>query len=257
MKKILLTLAAIVPLLACAQTDDIGLRVGVGAEKSLSRHWSVDVEGELRMDDNISKVDRFSIGADVTYKLNRNFKASAGYEFIDAYKSSEIKYIDDDPSNGERYQYSSYWSPRHRVHVDLVGSLKVGRVKLSLRERWQYTYRPSQDVDRLNIDQTDTSGDNQYGVVTQKEKRSKGENVLRSRLMAEYDIAQSPFTPYVSVEAYNAWSLQRVKYTAGTEYKFDRRNAMKVYYLFQDKTHRSSDDGIVQDQHVFGLSYEH
>ncbi len=249
MKKLFIALiAAIVPLASFAQSDDLGLHLGVGAEKKLSNHWSVGVEGEFRMDDNISKVDRFSIGADVTYKFNRYLKMSAGYDFLDSYRSEYT-------STSGRYLYDSYWYTRHRFHVDATASVRTGNLKISLRERWQYTYRPEKDLTRTNIDETDTSGANQYGVESTKAKSSKAENMLRSRLQLEYAIPRSAFTPYCSAEAYTAKGLQKVKYSLGTEYAINRNSELKVYYMFVDKTHRSTNDDYYQDQHVIGVSY--
>ena len=43
---------------------------------------------------------------------------------------------------------AEYWGVRHRFNVSLTGSWKINRLELSLRERWQYTYRPEYTVDQ-------------------------------------------------------------------------------------------------------------
>ncbi len=231
------------PLIGRAEKDDVGFWLSAEVEKKLSKKWTVGVEGELRLNDNVSRVDRMSIGADVSYKITKGLKASAGYDYLHTQKESGL-------SSTGKYFYNTYWYPRHRVHADITGQVKVGQLKLSLRERWVYTWRPSFDRNRMNV----LEGDAGYGTISVNAKDGKAENVLRSRAMAEYGIGETGFTPYISAEAYNAWSLQKVRYSVGTEYEFDKHHAVKLYYVFQDRTHRSSNDEVI-DTHVFGMSY--
>ena len=78
-------------------------------------------------------------------------------------------------------------------------------------------------------------------------------SVLRSRIQAEYDIPLCTWTPNASVELYNAWSVQKVRYTIGADWKINKKNSFSIYYRFQDNR-GSSDDGDL-DMHIIGLGY--
>lgn len=231
------------PMAAQAETDDVGMWLGVSAEKKLGKNWSAEVEGEWRLKDNISTTDRLTLGVSATYKINKWLKASAGYEFMDVRNAGGL-------SESRNYYNSTYWYPRHRFSAALTGTWKTGRWRFALRERWVYTYTPSYDRNRMNVNIDSPA----YGTISSKTKDGKAKNVLRSRMSAEYNIPKCHFTPYGSIEMYNAWNIQKMRYTIGTEYKFNKHHSVKLYYLFQDRK-SNDDDDTAQDQHVFGASY--
>ncbi len=236
-----MALAVVAP--TYAQKDDLGAWIGAKVDKKLSNRWEVSLGAEYRLNDELSSPDRLSIGVSAKYKVTDWLKASLNYDYLHSHEQKA-------PSDGGKYLYNSYWYPRHRIQTDLTASTKIGRFKLSLRERWMYTYRPSFERDRMNIE----VGDSDYGTISHKDKSGKGENVLRSRLNVQYDIRKSKFTPYISAELFNAWAVQKVRYSAGTEYKIDKKNAVKLYYLFEDKNQRTGGDPV-QDSHVIGVEY--
>lgn len=251
-KRIFLALLPLLPLASFAETDDVALWVGASMEKKLSKKWSVEAEGEYRLSDNMSMTDRFSVGVSTSYKLTKWLKADAGYDYLHSREAGEY-------TNGGDYYKSAYWYPRHRGHVSLAASAKLTkRLKLSLRERWVYTYRPSFDRNRICVDELSPM----YGVVTSKEVKGKGKNVLRSKLSMEYNIKKSDFTPFASVEMYSSTgdedgcfgTLQKMRYSIGTEYEFSKHHDVKLYYLFQDYKEGIDEDGV-RDIHVFGVSY--
>ena len=123
-------------------------------------------------------------------------------------------------------------------------STDVGRWSFSLRERWQYTYRPEKTTTRYDFDNA------KWEDTTVK---GNAGSVLRSRIQAEYDIPLCTWTPYASVELYNAWSVEKVRYTLGADWKINKKNSFSIYYRFQDNR-GSSDDGD-SDMHIIGLGY--
>lgn len=240
---IALAAALAVMLPAHAQKDDLGLWIGANVEKKLSDKWEVGFGAEYRLHEELSAPDRISVGVDAKYKVTGWLKAAAGYDYLHGRESKEM-------SDGGKYMYNSYWYPRHRFHADLTASKKFGRIKVALRERWMYTYRPSFERDRMNI----VEGDPNYGQITQNDKSGKGENVLRSRLNVQYDIKKSKFTPYAYVESFNLWAVDKVRYAVGTEFKLNKKNAVKLYYVFEDKNQRTGGDPV-QDSHIIGVEY--
>lgn len=224
-----------------AQSDDFGVWASVAAEKKIDKRLSVGLEGEMRTRNNVGTFDRWSLGGDVDYKLLSWLKASAGYTFLWDH-NARYRYDDD----GDVKKEAHYWGPRHRVQVSLTGSCDVGPLELSLRERWQYTYRPEQTVDRYVVKDDDYESKTYSG---------KGKNVLRSRLQLSYKIAGCPVKPYVSAELYNAWSVEKVKYTVGANWKLNKQHTLGLYYRYQD-VRAEEDEFDKVNSHILGVEYK-
>ena len=134
---------------ASAQSEG-GLIVSAEAEKGITKALSLGVEAEMRTRNNFKTMDRWSFGLGAEYKFNKWLKADAGYNLLYSNFREKITYTDAGAYNHWR---PSYWGIRHRWHVSLTGSYKwAGGIKVSLRERWQYTYRPEKTVERWDFD---------------------------------------------------------------------------------------------------------
>lgn len=266
---ILFTLLVIMmlPMKMFAQSDDFGMWFSAGVEKKVSSRWSLGVEGEFRTRDNMKTADRWSIGIDGGYKVTDWLKASAGYTLLFDHNLKETySYYDDEDDEDEpwegkvrRHRVANYWGARHRFNVSLTGSVTFGRLKLSLRERWQYTYRPEKTVSRDEyMYRYDLEGNlsNGYPTMTSEDKTydGKGKNVLRSRLMADYNIPHCKVDPFASVEAYNAWSLQKIRYTVGADWKIGKPHTLTFYYRYQNVR---DDDDEEPNMHIIGLGYKY
>lgn len=220
---------------AWAQSDDFGVWTSVTAKKKLSKTWTLSAEGEYRTRDGISATDRWSGALGVTYRLTSWLKADAAYTYLYSNEAEEV--------TKKGNIVPAYWYSRHRVSASLTGSVDWGRFTFSLRERWQYTYRPECYVPKYDGDDGSRKDDEQV--------KGKGENVLRSRLKAEYNIAHSPFTPYASCELYhNGDGLDKSRWTIGSEYKISKQHSVELYYRYQDKR-----DADATDTHVLGIGY--
>ena len=254
MKKTLTYLLAmlLLPMTGYAQHDNIAIWTSLAAEKKIGNKLTVGLEGERRTKENGLRDDRWSVGLYGGYKILPWLKASAGYTWLYDHHVKE-KYNEDDELESE----ARFWSCRHRIHAALTGTLKVARFNISLRERWQYTYRPERTVDRTlytwayddygNVDTENTE------IKTEpKTYRSKAKNVLRSRLQVEYNIRHCPVTPYISAEMSNAWNIQKVRYTAGFDWKLSKQHVIGMNYRFQ-KVYKDDEE---PDTHIVGIGYK-
>lgn len=234
---------ALMPVSGFAQSDDFGIWASVGAEKKLGKKWAVGLEAEMRTRDDVGTMDRWSVGVGGTYKVTSWLKAGAGYDLL--FDNNEKYSYHDDGTPNKR---AKYWGTRHRFYVQLTGGVDLGRFNLSLRERWQYTYRPEKTVsERYDYDQEDYDGE-------EKTYRGKGKNVLRSRLTAKYDIRHCPVTPFASAEIYNAWNLQKTRYTVGAEWKISKQHSVELYYRYQDVN--NDDEDNEGNSHILGVGYQ-
>ena len=227
-----------------AQSDDFGVWTSISADKKVNKKFSVGIEAEMRTRDNSEKIDRWSFGVDAQYKLTKWLKASVGYSLLDD-NNYKITYK---ASNGMPNKLAEYWAVRHRLNVSLTASQKFGNFQVSLRERWQYTYRPEKTIDqRWDFDDDEYDG-------KAKTYSGRGKNIMRSRVQINYDIPNCHFEPYVSAEMYNGWSVEKMRYTAGVDWKITKKHAVGAYYLYQ-AVHDDDDDNE-PNLHILGLEYK-
>lgn len=228
---------------AQAQSDDFGIWTSVGVEKSFGKKWSVGAESEFRTRNSSRTADRWSFGIDGSYKIIKGLKVDAAYSLLYDNNHENISYNEDGSYNNWR---PSYWGLRHRLSVSLTGSVNAGRFKLSLRERWQYTYRPEKSTERYDFDN---------GCREDKTVKGKGKNVLRSKLKIEYDIVRCKIDPYADVELFNAWALQKVRYTVGADWKIKKKHTIELYYRYQSVNDKDDDNDV--GEHILGISYKY
>ena len=221
-------------------SSETGLWMSAEAQKKLSKQWSVSGEAEYRLRENLGSTDRWTVALSAAYKPVGWLKFDAGYKFMRVLNDDESSFRDD----GTLKKFTpSWWCTKHRFFASATGTLSAGRLDLSLRERWQYTYRPETTVDRY---------DNIEEEWEDKTKDGKASHVLRSRLQAEYNIPSCKVDPFASVELYNqSGGLQKVRYTIGADWKISKKHQLSLFYRFVDE--KNSDD---PDRHVIGLGYK-
>lgn len=113
-----------------SQTDvafdpDFGTRFSLSVDKKLAKGLHLQLEEEVRLDDWSRSLNRSHTTLGLTYKVNSYFKLGVGYAMINPYSSVN----------------SAFKSSRHRLMVDATGNLHFGDWRLSLKERFQATYR--------------------------------------------------------------------------------------------------------------------
>lgn len=226
---------------AIAASDDFGVWTEVGVEKKLNKKWAIDLGGEYRTRNNSKTADRWSLGVDGEYKIVKWLRLSAGFSFLYNNNTEKLTYN----TNGTYNNYRpSFWSSRYRFNISVTGKTEIKRWSFSLRERWQYTYRPEHTTDRYDFD-------NEWWEET--DVKGKGRNVLRSKLKIDYNIPKCKIDPYVEGEIFNAWNLQKVRYTVGAEYVLNKKHCIDICYRYQTV---NEDDDEQPNRHILGLSYK-
>jgi len=200
-----------------AQSDDFGVWTTIEAKKKLLPGLEASIEGDFRTRDDLGTVDRWSGAAGLSYRIWSFLKVGGDYTFI-------------------RFNHTKRgWETGHRYNLYATGSYRWNRLNFSLRERYQQTYRKD---------------------VSVTAKRANPKKILRSRLQMSYDIKKSAFEPYASMELFHKLNdpqnngLDKIRYTFGTEYKLNKKNAFQIYYRYQ--TVRDDED---PNLHVLGLGY--
>ena len=261
-----------------AQDDDFGIWSEVNVEKKINRQLTIDGGVELRTRDNVSEVDRWSgsIGAD--YKLTNWLKASISYSLLYDNNDKEKSTWGVTSKKGYpklKYTHATYWGIRHRFNLSLTASKSFGNLSLSLRERWQYTYRPEKTVSRWFerweyriveedevINEYATYVYDNDGTLLREEEylpgcedhtyNGKGKNVWRNRLQAKYKVNRM-WRPYVAAETFVAGGgFDKLRMGAGTEIRLTKKHWLDVKYLFQKAYDDDDDEG---NRHVIGIGY--
>ena len=226
--------------------SEAGLLFEVGAEKKLSKKFSVGLDADLRTRNDFNTMDRWSVGIGGEFKPIKNLKLDAGYTLLNTNYREEVSF----QANGEPKKWRpSYWGIRHRFSFSATGSYKFSNnLRISLRERWQYTYRPEKTVQRFNFDEE------KFGWED-KVRSGKGKSQLRSRFQVEYDKKHALFTPFASIELYNSMAVEKIRYTIGTDLNLSKQHSFSVFYRFQDMHNVESGD-YDPDMHYIGAGYK-
>lgn len=242
--------------------DDMGLWTEVSVSKSLPHNLEVSFEGEYRLADRFQLTDRFGGTLSLAYKATKFMKFQAGYAFLYSYNPEERKekYENDviDPSFWEGYNLTeAYWSPRHRFKADITFDKKFFKcIKVSLRERYQYTFRPEQEVARQKYRYFEGELFPGYPMSDPDVKHEKRTHKLRSRLELEYDKKKCDWGPFVSFEFYNdlqnRMRWDEYKAMAGTTYKISKKHKIKVAYLYNVE----KEERPYEARHVLVLGYD-
>lgn len=241
MRKALFTavVALTTTLAAAAQGHDFGMWHEIGVEKRLGSRWTASVLGELRLIDNLRKVNRWGIRPSATYRLRPWLTATVGYELF-LVKSHTLNA---DGTYGKRGHYT-----QHQVNAALQAGYNIGAVRISLRERWQYDYRPQQ-TNSQRYDYNAGSWDGEEYVF-----RGNASHMLRTRIQIDRNIATLRLRPYASVELFNAWNIQRARYTVGADWNAARHSSIRLRYFYDD-VHRPAGTAYAYNFHVIALGY--
>lgn len=244
---IVLMLAVAASLTSTYAQSESGMILGLEVEKKVNKKLGIGLEADFRSRNDFKTADRWSVGLNTDYKLSKWLKADAGYSFLNTNFREKITVGD-----SKTKWRPSYWGGRHRFHLSLAADYKVwSNLRISLRERWQYTYRPEKEVDRWKIDETFKTKTLDNGYV----RDSDGKHQLRSRLQLEWDKKRALFTPYANIEFYNTLAIEKVRYTIGTDIKLAKQHSASIFYRYQDMRNQDADD-TDPDMHYLGVGYK-
>lgn len=250
------------PFCMAGAQDDFGLWTEVSVSKALPHNLELSFEGEYRLAERLQQTDRLGGTLSLSYKATKFMKFQAGYAFLYSYHPEERKekYTYDivDPFFWEGYNLTeAYWSPRHRFKADVTFDKKFFKwLKVSLRERYQYTFRPEQEVPRMKYRFAPGNPDSKTSKSDPDVKHEKRTHKLRSRLELEYDKKKCDWGPFVSFEFYNdlqnklKWDEYKVM--AGSSYKISKRHKVKFAYLYNVE----KEEQPFEARHVLVLGYD-
>ena len=204
MKRIILALLLLSPLtcrfsflLADDETENTGaIWTEVNVTKALPYNLSIEGSLEHRTIDWFDWSSRVSAGLGLNYKVNKYMKIGLGYTFIEKHNQEEWKdHYSDKTGKWNGYNVDSpNWANRHRLSLDLTGTVKLHKVlRITLRERYQFTHQASRDVDRMKLRDPSYDGDLKLieledTTYTIDHKSHKNRHLLRSRQLVVFTL---------------------------------------------------------------------
>lgn len=114
-----------------AQSDDFNTWTKFKVNHKIDSRFSVSGDLELRMKDDMNKLDRWGLTVGGVYHAYSFLNFGVGYE-------THLRDLGD-----------SDWNFRHRYHVSVVASFRYQWLKVSLRERFQQTFDRGDSETRL------------------------------------------------------------------------------------------------------------
>lgn len=229
------TQAQEIPLVETSESD-VQARFRAGLEIPIGQKWEFTWSEQLRLQNNFSKIDKVVSSVGFGYKPWKFLKLEAQYGFVNN--------RDTKTDNKTGFQTSS-WQVRHRLNFDVTGSVRWGRVKLSLRERLRVQFRS----DSVN-----------------KYEHPDPELSLRSRLKSAVKLNNARWEPYAFVELYTTLNapaavsnylkqplksdnyINRVRVGLGTEMKLSNSSKLDFYYMVHfNRSYEARYKGISKD----------
>ena len=182
-----------------AQQNDFGIWASVAVKHKFSQKLSATLEEQFRFYQNATDIAQYFTDAGIEYSLSKKIKVGLCYRFINS-------------------NHQTYYSKRHRWYVDLSYKTKFSKFQFLLRTRFQ-----EQQQDIYSSD---------YGYVPNWYSRNK--------ITTKLDLNKK-YMPYLSCEMFYMVSapntdgsfIDKMRYTVGVEYQFNRVHSLDLYYLIQ------------------------
>ena len=120
-----------ISLSAWAQSDDFNTWTKFKVNHKIDSRFSVSGDLELRMKDDVSKLDRWGLTVGGSYRPYSFLNLGVGYE-------THLRNLGD-----------SDWKFRHRYHITATVSFRYQWLKIAVRERFQQTFDRGNSETRL------------------------------------------------------------------------------------------------------------
>jgi hypothetical protein len=211
-----------VPLFAFAysafgQNDDFGIWLGIDIRHQIIKNLDVTLAGCMRTFNKTSQVEQYFVEGGLQYKFTKNLSTAVSYRLVNTLEDN-----------------SSYYF-RHKLFLDLKGSLPVNKFDLSLRIRMQRTTR----------------------TYIEDSKDLDSEYAGRVKLKAEYNLSSFPVVPYLYMESFSPvfsgsrLSMSKTRYSAGAQLKITRNSSIEAEYIFQRDFQPK-----ISNEHIVSLNYK-
>ena len=191
--------------------DGIGVYFKANFSGRIYKGLSFLIEEDFRPREDFKEAQWLLSTAELNYRIAQPIVVGAGYMSLIRYKDSSQQ--------------------RNRYYFYATGSHKIGHFTLSIRERFQSTY---------------------------KKQAEHPSNYLRSMFNISYKIPKTNFSPFSYVEVFNNTSkslkADKIRLSAGTNYRLNAKNGLQLFYRYHIFNIKNDP---VNYKHIVGICYSH
>jgi len=214
--RILLILMLIITGNLFSQENDFGIWLEINGTHKIVKKLNLNLSGEIRTNDNSSKVDKVFGEGGLEYNVGKNISLAGNYRLISCREDDGY----------------FYW--RHRIFADFQIKYPVKDFTFYARLRLQRSTKTYfEDEDDLNA---------RY--------------VWRCRFKTKYNTPGFPVNPWLYYELFSpgfsgeGFSVDKSRISAGIDIKLGKKTELQVGYLLQNYSNRN-----LQHKHVLNLGY--
>lgn len=204
-----------------AQYKDALIWTSVEAETTVLKNWNLRGEIAYRINNNFQSTDKVYAEAGIQYKINKYFRVSGEYRFIE-------KNIPED----------YFYAERHRLQAKIKSGFKFSEIRFNWTGKYQLKFYDDAEHNWGNTKLT-THIRNKF----QFKYKAKGKN-LYPYLYYEF------FIPLNALSIYQ-YSFDTHRMAGGLEYEINKKNSLKLYFLFEKEKNDSGDI----NNYIYGIGY--
>lgn len=203
-----------------SQNSDLTSWTTIGLEYKLNEKWNFGIEEQLRLKENISKIDAYFTQLNAEYSFSKNFKLGGG-----------IRYIKQNDNVGNIQGYENHL----RFNIDAIYNHQITDFELKYRLRYQ-------NKNELGV--TNSEGDyaNQH---------------IRFKTSIGYNFKHWKLDPVFSAEIFNHFEknkkngYDKYRLTIGTAYKLKDLGKIKLFYRIE----KELNENLPKTTNIIGLKY--
>ncbi len=109
--------------------DGVGLRTGINLQKKVTEKVTLNLNGQIRFNNDISYLQTYLFELGGEYKISKSFDAAVYYRFVNRKKDETRDF-----------------NQRHRFYADLSYDKKFGVIKFQNRLRYQHQFKDNDGV---------------------------------------------------------------------------------------------------------------
>ncbi|RKR08055.1 uncharacterized protein DUF2490 [Maribacter vaceletii] len=199
---------------------DLESWTAINLKYKLNKKWAFNLEGQLRLKEDISEVSEYFSEFATAYTVFKGFKLGAGF-----------RYIRENDNVGNLQGYENHF----RFNIDASYKHKIDDFSLKYRFRYQ--------------------NKNELGISSSEGDYAKQN--IRFKTSLEYNIGNWKLDPKVSAEIFNRFEkdedsrFSKYRLTFGTEYKMKKIGTIGLFYRLEKELNQE----VPKTTNIIGLKY--